>query len=110
MVGQNKIKNYQLAYAVLLICVLLLPQGLKLSHAFEAHVAIKHCDEISDHIHEKTPHIDLLDYALLSGIELVEFYTPIFTASSISSSQDFYSFKPYKKSYFGVVSRGPPSI
>ena len=63
MVGQNKIKNYQLAYAVLLICVLLLPQGFKLSHAFEAHVAIKHCDEISDHIHEKPPQIDLLDYA-----------------------------------------------
>ena len=50
---------------LILIYTLILPLGIKIIHSFESHVGVKHCNDLSTHIHERDQHLDLLDYALL---------------------------------------------
>jgi len=105
-----KHKNLRFVFGSLLVTVLLLPYGLKLKHAFEAHSKVVHCGHFSEHLHEKEPHLDLLDFALLYGVEEMEGYSPLNLLPLINLPKDHYTFSYFNKNLFYTVSRGPPAV
>ena len=91
-----------------LIYTLILPLGIKIIHSFESHVGVKHCNDLSTHIHERDQHLDLLDYALLSAVEYDQLPLELKNFVLIKTPKQFYTFRPNRKTNLGIVTRGPP--
>lgn len=110
MIRFLKQKKYISFGAFLLVLALFLPYGLKLAHSLEAHSVVSHCSNFADHLHEKTPHLDHLDNALLTGVDENNHYTPLVVLFQINTPQDFYSFCFVESNYTQGVTRGPPVV
>ena len=91
-----------------LIHILILPLGIKIIHSFESHVGVKHCHDLSTHIHNSNQHLDLLDYALLSAVEYDQLLLELKKNLLIKTAKQFYTFCPKKRIILGIVTRGPP--
>jgi len=103
-------KNLRLLSTILLVIALMMPYGLRLTHALEAHSAVSICSDFTDHLHEKTPHLDLLDHALVNGVDENHCYRPMVVLPQINTPQDYYTFCFVETFDTYTVSRGPPHV